>query len=386
MTTYVGEPTPMPSWTPHFNLTLQTNDRGIVADLARIHAMAGVIRGIPIPPSVQQRLDRLNIRRAVQGTTGIEGTELSDEEVNLVLDSPPDVPALEPGREREEQETRNAERLMLYVAERLDNDPNEPISEALILEFHRILTRGINYPHNEPGRYRNHAVTVGAYRPPSTGEEVRRLMSEFIRWFNEGPPSSWDPVLRAIVAHFYVVSIHPFGDGNGRASRAVESFLLYKAGVNVRGYYSLANYFYRNRSEYVGNLNRVQTRGETDLTPFAAFSLRGLVQELEAVHSEVLGQVRIIAFRDYARETLSNSGRLATRAGERQLRLLTEMAGDTVSLRELREGGHPLSRLYRNVSTRTLTRDINYLKEIDLIAADGDELTARVDLMTQFTA
>ena len=211
-------------------------------------------------------------------------------------------------------------------------------------------------------------------------------MSEFIRWFNEGPPSYWDPVLRAIVAHFYVVSIHPFGDGNGRASRAVESFLLYKAGVNVRGYYSLANYFYRNRSEYVANLNRVQTRGETDLTPFAAFSLRGLVQELEAVHSEVLGQVRIIAFRDYARETLSNSGRLATRAGERQLRLLTEMAGDTVSLRELREGGHSLSRLYRNVSTRTLTRDINYLKEIDLIAADGDELTARVDLMTQFTA
>ena len=45
-------------------------------------------------------------------------------------------------------------------------------------------------------------------------------------WFAEGKPRTWDPAVRAIAAHFYVISIHPFGDGNGRTSRAVESFLL----------------------------------------------------------------------------------------------------------------------------------------------------------------
>ena len=375
----------MPSWNVQFNLNLQVNDRRIVQDLARIHALSGVIRGIPIPPFVQRRLDQLNIRRAVRGTTGIEGTELSEQEVSRVLDSPSGVPTLGPGREREEQETRNAEALMIYVGEYVRRDPTAPISEALILQFHRILTQGIDYPHNEPGRYRSHSVVVGAYRPPETGDQVRRLMTEFVRWFNSGSPTSWDPVLRAIVAHFYMVSIHPFGDGNGRTARAVESFLLYKAGVNVRGYYSLANYFYQNRSEYVYNLNHVQTRGQTDLTPFVVFALEGLVQELEAVHSEVLAEVRIIAFRDYARQVLDDKGRLATSAGERQLRFLIELARGPVSLRELRSGGHHLSRLYRNVTTRTLMRDINFMKEQGLIVAEGDLLKARVDLMSRYT-
>ena len=376
----------MPNWNVQFNLNLQVNDRRIIQDLARVHALAGVIRGIPIPPFVQRRLDQLNIRRAVRGTTGIEGTELSEQEVSRVLDSPPGVPTLGPGREREEQETRNAEALMLYVGEYVRKDPTAPISEALILQFHRILTQGIDYPHNEPGRYRNHSVVAGAYRPPETGDQVRRLMAEFLRWFNSGPPTSWDPVLMAIVAHFYVVSIHPFGDGNGRTARAVESFLLYKAGVNVRGYYSLANYFYQNRPEYIYNLNHVQTRGQTDLTPFVAFALEGLVRELEAVHAEVLAEVSIIAFRDYARQVLDDKGRLATSAGERQLRFLIELARGPVSLRDLRSGGHPLSRLYRNVSTRTLMRDINSMKEQGLIVAEGDLLKARVDLMSRYTA
>ena len=375
----------MPNWDIQFNLNLQVNNRRIVQDLARIHALAGVIRGIPIPPFVQHRLDQLNIRRAVRGTTGIEGTELSEQEVSRVLDSPSGVSTLGPGREREEQETRNAEALMLYVGEYVRDNPPAPISEALILQFHRILTQGIDYPHNEPGRYRNHSVVVGAYRPPETGGQVRSLMAEFLRWFNSGLPTSWDPVLRAIVAHFYVVCIHPFGDGNGRTARAVESFLLYKAGVNVRGYYSLANYFYQNRSDYIYNLNHVQTRGQTDLTPFVAFALEGLVQELEAVHAEVLAEVSIIAFRDYARQVLDDRGRLATSAGERQLRFLNELARGPVSLKDLRSGGHPLSRLYRNVTTRTLMRDINFMKEQGLIVAEGDLLKGRVDLMSRYT-
>ena len=375
----------MPSWEVHFDLTLRAGNPRIIEDVAKIHALASVIRGIPIPPSVQQRLDRLNILRAVGGTIGIEGTELSEEEVSLIMDSPPDSSPLGPSREREEQEARNANELMEYVAEYIRRNPNAQVSEPLILDFHRVLTHGISYPYNEPGRYRNHAVTVGPYRPPATGEEVRRLMSEFVHWLNTGAPTSWDPVIRAIVAHFYLVSIHPFGDGNGRTSRALESFLLYKAGVNVRGYYSLANYFYQNRPEYIDSLNHVQMREETDLTPFVAFALSGLVQELEAVHAEVLAEVRILAFRDHARLTLSETGRLGTPAGERQLQFLTELAGGPVSMRSLRSGGQPLSRLYRRVTSRTLSRDINSLRQLDLIVVEGDEIRANLDLMNRFT-
>ena len=369
-----------------FEPVLNITHPRILQDVAQVHALARVIRGIPIPPQVQQRLDRLNIRRAVRGTTGIEGTELSAEEIDLVVDSPPGVAPLGPGREREEQEVRNAEALMHYVGRYIDTNPTAQVTETLIIEFHRILTQGINYPYNEPGRYRNHAVTVGTYRPPPAGEEVRRLMAEFVRWFNTESPIHWDPVLRAITAHFYIVSIHPFGDGNGRTSRAVESFLLYKAGVNARGYYSLSNYYYQNRPEYIDHLNGARQQGIFNLTPFVVFALRGLVQELEAVHAEVLGEVRVLAFRDYARQTLAESGRLGTPAGDRQLRFLTDLASEPVSLRELRSGGHPLSRLYRRVTARTLSRDINSLKEQELIMVEGDEIRANLELMTRFTA
>ena len=114
-------------------------------------------------------------------------------------------------------------------------------------------------------------MNVGPYRPPPDGEQVRELMARFVRWFNEGSPTGWDPVVRAIVAHFYVVSIHPFGDGNGRTARAVESFLLYRAGVNARGYYSLANYYYQHRDQYIHSMNDVQLRGSQDLTGFVVF-------------------------------------------------------------------------------------------------------------------
>ena len=161
----------MPSWEVNFDLRLATGAQNIVEDLAKIHAFASVIRGIPIPPPVQQRLDRLNIMRAVRGTTGIEGTELSEEEVSQIVESPIDIAVLGPDREREEQETRNANALMQFVGEYMKNHPDASLTEPLLLQFHEILTGGINYEHNEPGRYRSHAVNVG---PIGLPQLVRR--------------------------------------------------------------------------------------------------------------------------------------------------------------------------------------------------------------------
>jgi len=376
----------MPTWNVVFDVRVQVDAPEMVRDIAQIHALAGVIRGIPIPPSVQRNLDKLNIMRAVRGTTGIEGTELSEEEVGLILEAPPDRPVLSGGREREEQEVRNADRLMAYVAERIERNPRSPISEEIVKEFHNILTSDIAYPNNIPGQYRNHAVSAGTYVPPREGKDVRRLMSEFVRWLNTDTPTHWDSVIRALVAHFYVISIHPFGDGNGRTARAVESYLLYQAGVNARGYYSLANYYYSRRSEYVAMLDYVRFESCPDLTPFVMFALRGLVEELTNVHEEVLAAVRRISFRDFARELLTNTGKVGTPGGQRQLSLLNGLSTGPVSIKALRSGQSPLSALYKNVTPKTLTRDINSLKQQQLVLLDGDELNANLEIMTSYTA
>jgi len=374
----------MPAWDVRFDTRVYVTSPEIVTAAARIDALAGVIRNIPIPPGIQSKIDALNILRAVRGTTGIEGIELSDEEVARIMRSPPTKRVLPASRERDEKEARNAEYVMRFVVKVVRKDPGTALTEQLICRIHELTTQGIDYQNNRPGHYREHAVSAGTYVPPQSGEEVRRLMAKFIEWFNEGPPRSWPAAIRAIVAHFYVISIHPFGDGNGRTARAVESLLLYQGEINARGFYSLSNYYYRNRQMYVSLLDHVRFETDGDLTPFVRFALNGLVSELEAVHEEVLQEVTVIAFRDYARETLMTEGRMGTKPGERMYHFLLALAGQPVSLSALRRGRHPLSQFYRAVTPKTLTRDLNFLRSNGLIITDGDEIRANLEVMKQF--
>ncbi len=321
----------MPKWDVTFDLGIGLREPGLLQAVSRAEALAEVIRGVPIPPHLRTRFDRLNILRAVRGTTGIEGCDLTEEEVGRVLDATGGEAILTRAREREEREVRNAGRVLEFVASTLDKNPSQPVTEELICTLHRLTTEGIAYGSNVPGQYRVHGVTAGTYSPPG-GDEVPRLMKEFVQWLNGGA-ARWPPIVRAIGAHFYLISIHPFGDGNGRTARAVESILLYQARVNACGFYSLANFYYRRRAEYIAMLDHVRFRSGDDLTPFVLLAARGLVEELESVHREILAEVTLIAFRDFARETLQTHGKLGTKAGERMFHFLLGLTRDSVGSR-----------------------------------------------------
>ena len=222
----------MPSWDVHFNVRIRVDEPRLVRAVERSRAIAETIRGIPVTAGVRRRLNALNIARAVRGTAAIEGTRISETEALEVLDTPADVRVLPPDRSRDEREARNAQAVLQFVQRELRANPMRRLDEPLIREIHRLTTTGVAYQGNEPGQYRDRAVTAGDYRPPASGDDVRQLMTAFARWFDQGAAAAWDPIVRAAVAHFYVMSIHPFGDGNGRASRGVESFMLYRAGIN----------------------------------------------------------------------------------------------------------------------------------------------------------
>ena len=375
----------MPGWSVHFDLAADMSAPGALENLIAAKLLSRTVREIPIPPHVQRRLHRLNIVRAVRGTTGIEGSDLSEGEVSQVLAAPAGQPVLDAARRREEREVRNAQAMKERVENTLRQDPNTRLSESLIREFHRILTDGINYAHNEPGRYRSHPVTAGNCNAPAH-EEVPALMSRFVEWLNIGAGAALDPIIRAVAAHFLLISIHPFGDGNGRTSRGVESFLLYKAGVNAIGFYSLANYYYRNRSDYVALLNHVRFVSDPDIAPFVEFALRGLVEELEGALEEALREVRVISFRDFARERLQAEGRLGSHTGNRRLLFLLELGGQKIAAADLRSGRHPIAHLDRDVGQRTVTRDLNLLKRLGLIVVERGIIQANTKVMDEFTA
>jgi Fic family protein len=70
-------------------------------------------------------------------------------------------------------------------------------------------------------------------------------MTAFLEWFER--PSSLDPVLKAGVAHFWFVTVHPFEDGNGRIARATADMALARSeGLRDR-FYSMSAQIERER-------------------------------------------------------------------------------------------------------------------------------------------
>ena len=77
--------------------------------------------------------------------------------------------------------------------------------------------------------------------PPA--DRVPGEMARFLDWLNA--PSETDPVIKAAVAHFWFVTIHPFEDGNGRSARAIADLALARSEGTPHSYYSMsAQYLY----------------------------------------------------------------------------------------------------------------------------------------------
>ena len=381
----------MPRWPIHFHAHVDLGDAGLLQLVARVEALAGLVAEIPLPPALRAEADRLNIARAVRGTTGIEGADLTEGEVGDILAAGPGGgPVLGESRAREEAEARNAARVMDYIREAVAADPGGDLTEAHVREMHRLTTAGIDYRNNAPGAYREVPVAAGDYQAPLP-HEVGDLMDRFFEWFPETRDrDGWPDCVRAVAAHFYLIGIHPFGDGNGRTSRAAESFVLYRSGVNSLGFYSLANFYYRRRPEYIEMLDRarfVHDNGRAefvDLTEFVKFALGGLREELEAVHAEAVGFVRLLAFRDYAGQTLRADETARAQVSERRLEFVLALGSATVGLADLRARRHPAAAPYRGATNKTLTRDVNYLRERGLVLVEDGELRANLALMHRF--
>lgn len=81
----------------------------------------------------------------------------------------------------------------------------------------------------ESGSFRRTQVYVGGHVPPGP-HEIQVLMEEFSKWLNSEQAARMHPIRYAALAHYKLVHIHPFTDGNGRASRLLMNTILMQAG------------------------------------------------------------------------------------------------------------------------------------------------------------
>jgi len=117
-------------------------------------------------------------------------------------------------------------------------------------------------------------------------------MSAFLLWFDGRQEP--DPVVKAGLAHLWLVTIHPFDDGNGRIARALGDMALARAEQSAQRFYSLSAQVQRERKDYYETLQRTQ-EGTLDVTDWLEWFLGCLlraIQGAEVTLSAVLAKAR----------------------------------------------------------------------------------------------
>lgn len=165
-------------------------------------------------------------------------------------------------RNKSEQMVKNNYDALTYVLEHLEDE----ISEETILQIAQIVTRSA--AEVQVNGYRDGAVYVTGregvvYTPPQADAvpEMMRLLVAFIQ------KSELHPLLKACIAHFYFVYIHPFGDGNGRTARALSYMMLLQSGYDFFRYFSISGIVAEERGKYYRSMRNVED-SDGDMTYF----------------------------------------------------------------------------------------------------------------------
>jgi Fic family protein len=227
-------------------------------------------------------------------SSAIEGEQLNPEEVRSSIARKLGLDVA--GLPRPNREIEGVVEMMIDATREFD----VPLTKERLFGWHAAL-----FP---TGRSGMHRITVGAWRTGEAGPmrvvsgpigreqvyfeapEAERLEAEmmrFLQWFNA--PSEVDPVLKAGIAHFWFVTIHPFADGNGRIARAIAEMALSQADGTKERFYSMSSGIEASRGEYYLELESAQ-RGNIDITKWLAWFLECLDRTIEG-SDETLGSV-----------------------------------------------------------------------------------------------
>jgi len=160
---------------------------------------------------------------------------------------------------------RNVEGIVDMMLDATQNYQSSLTEERLYGWHSALFPTGYSGIHKiETGRYRNGEMQIvsGAMGKEKIhfeavpAEKLQKEMDKFLNWFNTN--LKMDPVLKAAIAHFWFIIIHPFDDGNGRIARAITDLMLSRAdGIRER-YYSMSSQILLERKQYYEVLQKVQ--------------------------------------------------------------------------------------------------------------------------------
>lgn len=271
--------------------------------IAEIDEFKGAWRALgTLAPERLKALRHVATIESIGSSTRIEGSKLSDREVERLLDNL----EIRKFSTRDEQEVAGYAEVMETVYQSWQAIS---ITENHLKQLHRDLLRYSEKDQRHRGEYKTLRNDVGAFDTDgnmigvvfetASPFDTPRRMSELVTWLKTcRDNASLHPLL--VVAIFIVVflEIHPFQDGNGRLSRILTTLLLLQAGYTYVPYSSLESIIEHSKEGYYLALRQTQSTlraGNPDWQSWLLFFMRAMQQQKRRLASRVEREKLVLA-------------------------------------------------------------------------------------------
>tara|TARA_R110001592_G_scaffold286949_1_gene555594 strand:- start:73 stop:1275 length:1203 start_codon:yes stop_codon:yes gene_type:complete len=345
------------------------------------------LAGVPLLPQVAKDLHAVFLAKGVHATTAIEGNTLSEDQVMQLLKKEEVRDGVADYAKNEVRNILDAANLML---EEIERDGPKPLTVAEIKDYNRLVLRDLVVEdHVLPGEFTPVQVGVPGYRgaPP---QECPDLVQKLCDWLN-GPtfaPEDQEELglayglIKAVMAHLYLVWIHPFGDGNGRTARLLEVRILLEAGVPSAAAHLLSNHYNHTRPEYIRQLADASRNGG-NVIPFIQYAVAGFVTQIRDQIETIKAQQWEVSWVNYIHEQFMT---LDGAASKRRRDLVLELSKQKgfVPRREIRNLSAKVATHYAGKTARTVDRDLTEVVAMGLVERTDQGVRALKETVLQF--
>ncbi len=283
----------LPEW-PHFQWSHERLTPPLAAARHRQGLLLGGMHTLGFHFRTQANLE--NLAAEVIKSSAIEGTIFDPASVRSSIARRMGLPP-----EKEAPSSREVEGAVDMLLDATQNY-DQPLTEDRLLGWQAAL-----FPAGRSGMQR---ILVGQWRTPEMdpmtvvsgpisrdrirrkhihfeappADRLQREVAAFLKWFETADRT--DPVVRAGIAHFWFVTIHPFEDGNGRVSRALADLVLARSEGSALRFYSMSNQIEQEKQDYYHALETAQ-KGSLDITGWLEWFIgcfdRAVIEALRAL-------------------------------------------------------------------------------------------------------
>ncbi|OGM12912.1 hypothetical protein A3A76_00405 [Candidatus Woesebacteria bacterium RIFCSPLOWO2_01_FULL_39_23] len=347
-------------YTPKFTISNK-----ILKNIGQIEAAKEVIENAPLVPYYEKQFKSEAIVRTVHHGTHIEGNDLSLDQTRQVLEGEQVV-----AKERDIQEIINYRKVVNLIDELAAKRGG--YDTTMLTDIHKETVDKIVAP-EKIGVIRKTKVVIKeeetgkiVLQPPSAGE-IPHLLEELFDWLNMPSTSDIHPILEAGITHYYLVSVHPFVEGNGRTTRAFSTLVLLRENYDIKKFFSLEEHFDSDLGSYYDAFSKTDSQseiiGERDLTYWLEYFTGGVAIEL----AKIKDRIKKLSIDNRLKGIIGTQVALT----ERQMKLVEHLSENgTATMQDLKN-------TFPMVSEDTVLRDVNYLIAKKIIKKEGKTKAAR---------